>query len=119
VFTAPGPGVLQQKVYSPNAPKAAAASTRKVKNVLLASAKRTFTAAGNGTMRLKLTAAGRKAIRKGKSLKIAIVTRFAPKAGQPTVAIRRVTVKAKRTKLAATRTLTPSGWRVTGTQMVR
>lgn len=117
-FTAPGPGVLEQKVYSPNAPKAAAASTRKVKNVLLASAKRTFTAAGNGTLRLKLTAAGRKAIRKGKSLKIAIVTRFTPKAGKPTAAIRYLTVKPKHAKPAGARATTASGWRLTDTQAV-
>jgi hypothetical protein len=94
-LTAPGPGVLDQKVYSPTAPTTARAAATK-KSALIASASHRFAAAGKGSLRLKLTAAGRKAARAGKSTKIAIVTRFKPSAGQAVVTTRRLTVKARR-----------------------
>ena len=76
---AAGPGLLDQKVYAPAAPKRARAPA--TKRVMIASGRHRFTAAGTGTLRLKLTAAGRRTIRHAKSLKLTIVTRFAPAAG--------------------------------------
>jgi Big-like domain-containing protein len=94
-LTAPGPGVLDQKVYSPSAPTTARTAATK-KSALIASASHRFAAAGKGSLRLKLTAAGRKASRAGKSTKIAIVTRFKPSSGKAVVTTRRLTVKASR-----------------------
>ena len=94
-LTSPGPGVLDQKVYAPDAPKTARAAVAK-KSALIASGSHRFAAAGKGSLRLKLTAAGRKAARAGKSTKIAIVTRFKPSTGAGVVTTRRLTVKAKR-----------------------
>jgi hypothetical protein len=94
-FMAPNAGKLEQQIFTPSAPRTAlAASTRAVR---LATAVRTFAAAGAGTVRLTLTAAGRRAVHRARSLKLAIVTRFAPRGGG--AAARRVdrfTVKAKR-----------------------
>jgi hypothetical protein len=99
-FTVPGPGLLEQKVYSPAAPKASSAAASR-KPVMIASARHRFAAAGTGTLRLKLTAAGRRAIRHAKSLKLAIVTRFAPRSGKAISVTKRVTVHAKRKRSAA------------------
>lgn len=109
-LTATGPGLLDQKLYSPKAPKSAIQS--KAKNILIASARHTFAAAGKGTLRLRLTAAGRRAIRHAKSLKLAIVTRFTPRGGRPVIVVKRLTVKAKRKRSAAARAATVVGWRV-------
>jgi hypothetical protein len=94
-LTSPGPGVLDQKVYSPTAPRTARAAATK-KSALIASGSHRFAAAGKGSLRLRLTAAGRKAARGGKSTKIAIVTRFTPTTGPAVVSTRRLTVKARR-----------------------
>ena len=110
-FTAAGPGVLVQKVYSPRAPTSATQSKRK--NVLIAFGRRTFAVAGKRTLRLKLTAAGRKAGRQTKSLRITIVTRFTPVRGKPVIVIKRLTARTKRKRSPATaRSATSSGWRV-------
>ena len=59
-FLAPGAGKLEQQIFTPAAPRTAlAASARPVR---IASASRTFAAAGTGTMKLRLTAAGRRAV---------------------------------------------------------
>jgi hypothetical protein len=54
-LTVPGPGVLEQKVYSPTLPKAAGAVAKKP--VMIAFGRHRFPAAGAGTLRLKLTSA--------------------------------------------------------------
>jgi hypothetical protein len=77
-FTAPTAGTLQQTVRAGS---------------LLASAKRTFTEAGRGTLTLKLTAAGRRQIRRSGSVKLTIVTTFTPRGGTPVRVTERVTVR--------------------------
>jgi hypothetical protein len=93
-LTPGGPGLLEQKVYFPRAPSLA--RKRTTKTALVASARRRFQAAGKGTLRLKLTAAGRRAIRRARRLELAIVTRFTPTAGNPVVITTRDTVRIKR-----------------------
>lgn len=110
-LTAAGPGALDQKVYSPRAPTSATQS--KSKNVLIAFGGRTFAAAGKRTLRLKLTAAGRRAIRHTKSLKITIVTRFTPVRGEPVIVAKRLTVRTKRKKSSVTaQSATSAGWHI-------
>jgi Big-like domain-containing protein len=112
-----GPGVVEQKVYSPNAPRAARSAAAK-KPIVLASARHRFATAGTGTLRLKLTNAGRRAIRHAKSLKLAIVTRYTPTGGKAVVATQRLTVRAKGKRKAA-RAATAGGWRLAGTAVSR
>jgi Bacterial Ig-like domain (group 3) len=88
-----GPGVVEQKVYSPTAPRAARAAGKR--SVVVASGRHRFATAGVGTLRLKLTNAGRRAIRHARSLKLAIVTRYTPTAGQAVTTTQRLTVSAK------------------------
>ena len=88
-----GPGVVEQKVYSPSAPRGARAAASKP--VVIASGRHRFAAAGPGTLRLKLTKAGRRAVRHAKSLKLAIVTRYTPTGGRPVTTTKRLTVSAK------------------------
>ena len=114
-LTAPGPGLLEQKVYSPAAPHAARAAA--TKPVMIASARRRFTAAGAGTLRLKLTSAGRRAMRHVKSLKLAIVTRFTPATGKAVVATKRLTVRAKPKRSARGRAGAARGWRLVGVRL--
>jgi hypothetical protein len=109
---AAGPGLLEQKVYAPAAARAARSAA--TKRVMIASGRHRFTAAGTGTLRLKLTAAGRRAIRHAKSLKLTIVTRFAPAAGEPVVATKRLTVRAKPKRSATRRGGQARGWQLLG-----
>jgi large repetitive protein len=108
---AAGPGLLEQKVYAPPAARAATAAA--TKRVMIASGRHRFTGPGTGTLRLKLTSAGRWAIRHPKSLKLTIVTRFTPTAGKAVVATKRLTVRAK-PKRSATRAREARGWRLVG-----
>jgi hypothetical protein len=112
-----GPGVVEQKVYSPNAPRGARGAAAK-KPIVLASARRRFATAGTGTLRLKLTSAGRRAIRHAKSLKLAIVTRYTPTGGKAVVATQRLTVRAKGKRKAAG-AATAGGWRLAGAAVSR
>jgi hypothetical protein len=81
-----------------------AALISKAKPLLIASGKHRFAAAGTGSLRLRLTRAGsrriRRALRRAKSVKLTIVTRFAPAAGVSVVAVKRVTVKSRPAKSA-------------------
>jgi hypothetical protein len=108
-FNAPGPGVLDQKVFTPTAPKSALKAAKKP--VLIASATRRIAAAGPVTFKLKATAAGKRMLRKARSLKLAIVTRFTPSGGDPVIVVSRLTVKA-RAKQSATALFGWHGWRV-------
>jgi hypothetical protein len=101
-LTVPAPGVLTQTVYSATAAKSALASKTR-KRVVVASGRHTFAAAGKGTLRQRLTSAGRRAIRRVKSLKIAIVTRFTPTNGTAVAVVQRLTVRARRPKVAGQR----------------
>lgn len=97
-FSAPGPGLLDQTVYTPDAP----AASHRGEPKLLASARRRFPAAGSGALRLKATRAGRRAIRRARALRLAIVTRFTPPGGAPVTVVNRLTVKPKaRSKVLA------------------
>jgi len=102
-----GTGTLVQRVYSPAAP--ASATTSAAKPVLIASASRAFSAPGTGTIRLRLTASGRKAVRKGKALKIEIVSRFTSASGTDVSNSKKLTVKprAKAARWASARFVTP------------
>ena len=84
---------------------------------MIASGRHRFTAAGTGTLRLKLTAAGRRTIRHAKSLKLTIVTRFAPAAGTAVVATKRLTVRAKPRRSATRRAGAARGWHIAGVRV--
>lgn len=92
-FTAPSAGKLEQQIFTPSAPRTALAAS--VRPVPIATAVRTFAAAGAATVKFKLTAAGRRAIHRARSLKLSVVTRFTPRAGAATRRVDRFTVKAK------------------------
>jgi hypothetical protein len=111
-FTAAAPGVLDQKVYSPKAP---ASASKAKKPVVLAAARHTFSRAGAGVLKLRLTAAGKRAIRRAKRLKIAIVTRFTPKSGKAVSVVQRLTVKASKSRKAAA---LGAGWSVRATSPI-
>ena len=103
-FTAPAAGVLEQEVDSPNALKSA-------KPVRLAAGRRAFNGPGRGVLKLRLTRAGRRAIRQGKRLRVAIVTAFTPTAGKPVRVVQRLTVKAKK---GAQTAVLDNGWSIDG-----
>jgi hypothetical protein len=109
---ASGPGTLTQQVYTPAAPKSALASKRKGQTaVLIASANHTFPAAGNGTLSLRLTTAGRHLVRAAKRVRIAIVTSFAPTSGTPVVTTERLDVRPRSAKQKARQgRLPPTSW---------
>jgi hypothetical protein len=81
-FTAPAAGRLVQQVYSPTAPKGAMPA--RAASRLLAAGQASFAAAGAGKVKLKLTAAGRRALRRNGTIKLAVVTRFIPAVGSAT-----------------------------------
>ena len=90
----PVPGRLEQLVYTPSA------TARK--RTLLAKAGRTFAAAGTGKLTLRLTAAGRRKLRKATRLKLAIVTRFTPRTGPPVSVVDRLTARKRSARAART-----------------
>jgi hypothetical protein len=87
-----GPGTLVQRIYSPAAP---AATTSAAKPVLIAKGSHTFSAAGTGTLTLRLTSAGRRAVRNRASLRIEIVTRFSDPSGASVTSAKRLTVRSR------------------------
>ena len=95
-FTAPSAGTLQQTVRAGS---------------LLASAKRTFSAAGRATLTLRLTAAGRRQLRRAGSVKLTIVTTFTPSGGAPVRVTERVTARRSARASAA--------WRVIASRLTR
>ena len=95
-FTAPSAGTLQQTVRAGS---------------LLASAKRTFSAAGRATLTLRLTAAGRRQLRRAGSVKLTIVTTFTPSGGTPVRVTERVTARRSARASAA--------WRVVASRLTR
>jgi hypothetical protein len=101
-FTAPRTGVLEQHVDSPKPLKAA-------KAVRLAAGRLAFSGPGRGVLKLRVTAAGRRAIRKGKTLRLAIVTTFTPAKGNPVSVVQRLTVKAKKGRKVS---VADPGWTV-------
>jgi hypothetical protein len=94
-FTASGPGTLSQRLY------ALSAGRRR----LLASGRHTFTAPGSRRLRLRLTATGKRLIRRGRAVRTEIRTTFAPTSGRSIVVTRRLKVaKGKPTTVIALRT---------------
>jgi hypothetical protein len=85
----------------------------KKRSLLLASGKHAFAAAGEGTLRLRLTKTGRRAIRRAHAIKLQIVTRFAPTQGAPVIAVKRLTVKVRRAGARPARVPAVAGaWRI-------
>jgi hypothetical protein len=93
-FDAPVAGQLAQRVYSPSAPANALASRRRP--LLVARASRRIAASGTSRIKLKLTRAGRRVVRRAGRARLAVVTRFAALSGPVTRRVDRVTVKARR-----------------------
>jgi hypothetical protein len=92
-FTAPSPGRVEQGIYSPTAPKSALAA--RATTALLARASARFERAGTGKVKVKLTAAGRRALRRSGSVKVAIVTRFTPTSGKAVRRVDRITARGR------------------------
>jgi hypothetical protein len=94
-FQAPSAGRLEQQVYVPSAPRGALPAAAKI--ALVASGSRSFTAAVNGRVTLKVTAAGRRVVRRKRAgaVRLQIVTRFTPTGGRATRTIDRMTIPAK------------------------
>lgn len=65
---------------------------------MLAQASHRFTPAGSGSFRPALTAAGRKALRKGKTVKLEIVSRFAATFGAVVTSSKKLTVKPRQSE---------------------
>jgi hypothetical protein len=79
-FNAPGAGVLTIQWRTVSA-QASRHVSHKVKKVVVASGSQTFSAAGLGTVRLRLTAAGRKLLKKSQTLRITDQATFTPSSG--------------------------------------
>jgi hypothetical protein len=79
-LTVPAPGTLTEQIYARVGATAARATASR--RVVLASGRRVFKTAGRGALALRLTAAGRRAIRRAKRLRVQIVAAFAPTAGK-------------------------------------
>jgi hypothetical protein len=79
LFTAPEAGTLSVQWYA--ASGATTASHRKTKPLLVASGQTSFAASGRGTVRIKLTGAGKQLLRHTKRIKVAVKGVFTPKGG--------------------------------------
>ena len=107
-FAAPAAGRLVQQVYSPTAPKGAMPA--RAASTLLASGQASFAAAGPGKLKLKLTAAGRRALRRTDTIKLAVITRFAPAGGSATQRLDRITTRTRRGSRRAAANLVIPRW---------
>jgi hypothetical protein len=67
---------------------------------VIATAKRSFAAAGTGALTLRLNAKGRRQIRRG-TLKLTIVTRFTPRDGTTVTVTERVTARRAKARAAS------------------
>jgi hypothetical protein len=108
-FAAPEPGTLTQRIYA-SRPRSSARSTARPKALLIASARRIFHSAGEGTLRSRLTAAGRRKTKRAKQLTLRIVTRFATMVGAPVSSTQRVTVQRRGRATASAN----DGWALMG-----
>ncbi len=79
-FNAPGAGVLSVQWTMVSA-QSSRHARHKAKKVMIASGTQTFTTAEIGTIKLRLTAAGRKLLKKGHMLKVIQQATFTPSAG--------------------------------------
>jgi hypothetical protein len=73
-------------------------SSRKRKPVTLASGKLVFHRAGTQKLKIKLTAAGKRALRKTKKLKVTVRMTYTPAGGKPVTTTKATTLKQKRPK---------------------
>lgn len=79
-FNAPGAGVLTVQWTTVSA-QASRHVTHKAKKVVVASGSQTFSAAGISTVKLRLTAAGRKLLKKNQTLRVIDQATFTPNVG--------------------------------------
>ena len=80
LFIAAQPGTLSQRIY-------ASASTGSVRGAgarqtLISAGQHSFRSSGSGRLQLRLTAAGKRAIRRASRLKVDVITRYVPDAGR-------------------------------------
>ena len=94
-FEAPGPGKAQVDLLAPTAKASAAAAKKrkKVKPTVVATGAKVVSAAGTTQIKVKLTAKGRKLLKRAKSVRLTLKTSFAPKGGKVTSVTRKVTLK--------------------------
>ncbi len=104
-LTVAAPGKLQQQVFATPAEGAPHA-----KPMLLASATHRFATAGSGTIRLRLTPIGRRALRRKATLTARIVTTFTPKHGTPITSETGLKIRSPAQARAAARPTGPGGW---------
>ncbi len=94
-FTAPGPGAVKIELLAPAAKGRAGGRRKKAKQAVVAVGTKSVAAAGATKVSVKATKAGKKLLKKSRSLKLTVKTSFTPQGGKPTSATRKVTVKAK------------------------
>jgi hypothetical protein len=92
-FHSPSAGRLDQQVYLSTAP--ATALPAAAKGTVVASGSRRFAAAQTASLKLKLTAAGRRTLRRTGTVNLQVVTRFTPASGRATRRVDRIKVPAK------------------------
>jgi hypothetical protein len=92
-FMAPGPGVLTIQWTSTTA-QASKHTSRKAKPVVVATGSETFGAAGRGTIRVHLSAAGRKLLKKAKTLRVIEMATFKPSNGSAQTKRETLTIRA-------------------------
>lgn len=84
------PGTLTEEIaYTPQVRSRALTP----KTTTLAKGQHAFAAAGPGTLRLALTAAGRRAVRQHRALRVNVIARFVPRAGLPVSTSRSLRLK--------------------------
>jgi hypothetical protein len=91
-FTTFVPGTLTQTISAAIPRGSAAASIRKI----VSQGRRVYAEPGSGVLKLRLTPAGRRAVKNAKKLRLTVVTRFTPTAGPAVQATSQVSVKRKK-----------------------
>jgi Bacterial Ig-like domain (group 3) len=89
-FAAPAAGRVTQQIYSPTAPRTGSSSK------LLATGATRFATARTAKLKLKLTAAGRRALRRAGTVKLAVISRFTPATGSVTRRTDRISARGTR-----------------------
>jgi Bacterial Ig-like domain (group 3) len=89
-FAAPAAGRVTQQIYSPTDPRAGSSSK------LLATGATRLATARTAKLKLKLTAAGRRALRRAGTVKLAVISRFTPATGPVTRRTDRISARGTR-----------------------
>jgi hypothetical protein len=89
-FAAPAAGRVTQQIYSPSAPRAGSSSK------LLATGATRLATARTAKLKLKLTAAGRRALRRTGTVKLAVISRFTPSTGPASRRTDRISARGTR-----------------------